>query len=1002
MANLLNKLKKGKDSKDPNLTEQTSSPSISSTASTEKGDHVESMKSKDGIEPVNGGGDKHRNRFSVAGHELVQKLHVRHGSPSPGSRKSTDIRKSTDLGRHSTDVPKNRGGDDMSKSQLRNQHKQEEVEEKADHRQRVAHDHQRQREEKDEKARLEEPLEMQQRYGTAPINNYAGEWKHEPRTQLLALKMEDIGKNVYFRARLHNVRKMSAKMVFFLLRQQTTTIQGVLVASDAVSEHMVRWAEHLPVETVLDIRGVIQQPKAKEGEVTGAFIHKMEVGIKELHVVAKLSEHLPFSVMEAEVTETEAGEEGSNRVHITDRTRLANRIIDLRSTASQAIFRVQAGVCGLFRSYLDSQGFMEIHSPKMQGGATESGASVFKVDYFGRPGFLAQSPQLAKQMSIAADFGKVYEIGAVFRAENSNTHRHLTEYTGLDIEMMIDEHYWEARNLIDRTLKSIFKGVYEKFRNEIEVIKRHFPHEDLVWLDETPIIPFREAVKMLNDSGWTDDDGNPIPEDEDFGTRDEIQFGRLMKDKYKTDYYIVDKFPSSARPFYTMLDPNDPTYTNSFDIFVRGQEITTGGQRIHDATLLSERMEKAKVDAKTMEEYMQGFEWAAPPHAGAGIGLERLLMLFLQLGDIRHASLYPRDPKSLPARKKVKQLRHPEASTLHPPWEGKDLTTAHRDLQPLESLIANYGDASNSSWLEPRMVIWRDGETGAAVGYVPHQGFAITIGDPLCHHSQYMKTIATYLDYLKRETDLKPLWLLCGIETADCLSDSKFDWRTFSCAAEQRLDLTRPLQAAGDPTVQRKIRHATKEGVKVHDILLDANPTPEFREKVDGRIKDWLGARKSHQHVHLTDVHPWQDMNHRQYHYATDKDGTICTLIVLAVLSPDHGWQVKFSLDFPNAPSGAIESSIIHALSQIKTGGASSCTFGGGASSNFTPGANLKGTKVKMLSRAYHTISTELKLTQKSEFREKLGAEEDPIYVCYPPKGLGPKGVHAILSFFED
>lgn len=987
MAGILKKLKPTrKESQDPSLSEQSSQPSLTSTSatSTEKHEQVVSSPSGDGVnhhQQANGG---HRQSIFKPLTGVAEKLHMRKSSQSPHSRQSVDA------SRQSVDHSKQQSRKKESHDDASSHHKQTEEDQ---HKERLA---------REEKAQQNDAPEIRARYGVMPINNYAGEWKHEARAQLIELKTSDIGREVFFRARVHNIRKMSAKMVFFLFRQQTTTIQGILVKSDHVSEAMVRWAEHLPVETIVEVRAIIQEPKAKEGKVLGAFIHNLEVGIIEIKVISQLTEPMPFSVMEAEVTEAEANAEGSGRVHISDRTRLTARIIDLRSTSSQAIFRIQAGVCGFFRSYLDSQGFMEIHSPKLQGGATESGASVFKIDYFGRTAFLAQSPQLAKQMSIAADFGRVYEIGAVFRAENSNTHRHLTEYTGLDLEMAIDEHYYEMKTVLDNTLKSIFKGIYEKFKNEIEVIKVHFPHEDLLWLDETPVIPFKQAIKMLNDSGWTDDDGNPLKEDEDFGTRDEIQFGRVMREKYKTDYYIVDKFPTSARPFYTMLDPNDPTWTNSFDVFVRGQEIISGGQRVHDANMLAERMESAKVDPKTMAEYMQGFEWGAPPHAGAGVGLERLVMLMLQLGDIRHASMYPRDPKSLPARKKMKELRHPEASTLHPPWQGKDSNSQQHELQPLEKLIANYGDASNTSWLEPKMIIWRDTDTGAAVGYKPHQGFAITIGDPLCHHSQYMNIIAKYLDYLKRETDLKPLWLLCGAEVAESLSDQKFDWRTFTCAGEQRLDLTKPLQAANDTTVQRKIRHATKEGVKIHDIPMGTPPSEDFRHKIDTRIKEWLGARKSHQHVHLTDVHPWQDLEHRQYHYATDKDGKIVTLVVLAILSPDHGWQVKFSLDFPDAPSGAIESCIVHALQQLKNSGAPACTFGGAASNNFVPGANLKGAKIKMLSKAYHTISTELKLTQKSEFREKLGAEEDPIYVCYPPKGLGPKGVHAVLSFFED
>ncbi|KAL8723634.1 MAG: hypothetical protein Q9225_000077 [Loekoesia sp. 1 TL-2023] len=192
--------------------------------------------------------------------------------------------------------------------------------------------------------------------------------------------------------------------------------------------------------------------------------------------------------------------EDSRNQHISQRTRLANRIIDLRTSPSLAIFRINSGICGLFRSDLNSQGFMEIHTPKLQGGAIESGSSVFQVEYFGRPAFLAQSPQLAKQMTIGSDFQRVYEIGPVFRAENSNTHRHLTEYTGLVIELALSEHYHEALDLIDETFKHIFEGVYRRFRKELDIITTQFPHQDPVWLNQTVRIPFKEGIAMLRES----------------------------------------------------------------------------------------------------------------------------------------------------------------------------------------------------------------------------------------------------------------------------------------------------------------------------------------------------------------------------------------------------------------------------------------------------------------------------------------------------------------------
>ncbi|KAK4545673.1 hypothetical protein LTR36_002626 [Oleoguttula mirabilis] len=892
----------------------------------------------------------------------------------------------------------NHEGEPLSRNQAR---KAELQAEKEKHRQeaeeRTAADKKR-REEMHKKALEEETEDQRAKYGVLPVNSYAGEFKMEPRIDIRDLKAEQVGQVVMFRARLHNIRKLSAHLMFLELRQQTATIQGILHEHAGVSPHFLYWAEHLHVETVVRIKGVVQEPKAKQGEVIGVSIHNLEIHIHEMHVEAQLTEPLPFTVHEAEVSKAEADQEGDTRHRVSDRARQHNRIIDLRTTASQAIFRVQSGICQIFRAHLHDLGFTEIHTPKLQGVASESGASVFKVDYFGRPAFLAQSPQLGKQMAIAADMRRVFEIGPVFRAENSNTHRHLTEFTGLDLEMAIDEHYHEVLRTLDSTFKAIFKFVYDNYRPEVEVVKRQFPHEDLLWLEETLILPFADAIRMLNDSGHRDEHGNPLPENEDLGTRDEIALGVMIREKFKTDYYVLDKFPASARPFYAMPDPHNPEVTNSFDIFCRGQEILSGGQRIHDASMLIGRMEQLKTDPKSMEEYMSGFEWGAPPHGGGGIGLERILMLLLKLGDIRNATLFARDPKSLPYTPPVKQLRHPEASTLHPPWAGQDRTVAH-ELQPLEKLIANYGDASNTSWLEPRFEHYRDAQTGAAIGFVPHEGFAITVGDPLCHHSQYAKTIAGYLRHIKKERKLKPLWLLCGATVEEVLAE-RFDYRTFSVASEQRLDPANN-PATKDKEIDRKCRHAEKEGVKIHDIEIGTPVPQDVKQKVDERVQDWLKGRKGKQ-VHLTDVHPWQDELHRQYHYSVAKDGQICGLVILAQLSPDHGWQIKFSLDFPGAPSGAIELLVMHALKAAAATGATSVTFGGGASATFKVGHNMKGTRVKVLSKAYHAIANELKLTNKSEFREKLGAQEDPIYICYPPHGLGPSGVRAILSFFED
>ncbi|MCJ1278183.1 hypothetical protein MMC21_005998 [Puttea exsequens] len=890
----------------------------------------------------------------------------------------------------------NADGQPLSRNQTKKKSKR-----KGDHKRKVSHEQQsaeekQRRRASDDLAWGQEPEEIKSRYGDLPFVQ-SQERKHDQRMQLKDVSLEDLGQEVTFRCRVHATRKMSARLAFIVLRQQLDTVQGILHQKDGyISTHMVQWAERIPNGSIVVCKGTVQRP---EQEIKNCSKRDIEIVIQDLHVVARRPEQIPFTVYEDETSKEKEllGEEA----HITDRARLAHRIIDLRTSTSKSIFRIVSGVGNLFRSYLDSQGFIEIHTPKLQGGATESGSSVFQVDYFDRPAFLAQSPQLAKQMAIAADLEKVYEVGPVFRAENSNTHRHLTEYTGLDLEMAIQEHYHEALEMIDGTLKHIFKGIYEKFGNELAFVKKHFPHEDLVWLNQTPRISFKDGIQMLIDSGWTDEHGTPPSPYEDLHTRDEIRLGELIKEIYHTDYYILDKFPASARPFYTMPDPQDPNFTNSFDLFLRGQEILTGGQRIHGVDMLEKRMKEQGVDPSSMENYMDGFRYAAPPHAGAGIGLERIVMLMLQLGNIRFASLFYRDPKSLPARSEGPKLRHLDDNTLHPPWEEFSRNDQKR-FQPLENLIANYGDATNTSWTDDRNQIWRHNETGAAVSWVPVHGYAIVPGNPLCDPTQYTQVANAFLSWLKRNEStrhLKPIWLLVGYEFEEVLG-AKFGWKTFTCAAEERIDASKN-DAEKEHEVARKMRHAEKEGIWIKEFD-EGEPIPDdLRVKADNRIEEWKASRVGRKQIHITEVTPWRDPAHRRYFFALDKGNNVHAMAVLAQLSLPHGYQVKYTLDFPGAPSGTIEYIILKAIRAAKESGTKSLTFGGAASSKLHAVHHLGGMRVRMLQRTYRSIVKEFKLTQKSDFRQKLGGVEDPIYVCYPPGGLGVSGARAVVGYFE-
>ncbi|CAG8740915.1 7295_t:CDS:2, partial [Racocetra persica] len=297
------------------------------------------------------------------------------------------------------------------------------------------------------------------------------------------------------------------------------------------------------------------------------------------------------------------------------------------TTANHGIFRIQSGVCQLFREFLLSKSFIEIHTPKILGASSEGGANVFEIKYFKGNAYLAQSPQLYKQMCICCDFERVFEIAPVFRAEDSNTHRHMTEFVGLDLEMAFEEHYHEVLDILDELFVFIFDGLKTRFASEIETVKRQYPSANFEYLPKTLRLDFKEAVQLLRDH--------------------EKLLGKLVKEKYNTDFYMLDKYPLVVRPFYTMPDPNDQNYSNSYDFFMRGQEILSGAQRVHDPTLLEERAKAHGINLRSIQPYVDSFKRGAPPHAGGGIGLERVVMLYLNLDDIRRCSLFPRDPKRL-------------------------------------------------------------------------------------------------------------------------------------------------------------------------------------------------------------------------------------------------------------------------------------------------------------------------------------------------------------------
>lgn len=472
-------------------------------------------------------------------------------------------------------------------------------------------------------------------------------------------KMDEAGgPQIVFRGIVENARAQGAKLTFITFRQGLDTIQAVVAESETLSRQMVKFAGKIPAESVVLVHGLVKKPKEL---VKSTTIQHLELHVKKLYVVAKADAQLPMQVTDAERPIPGEGDdektEDDGRPIVTLNTRLNNRVIDLRGKHNTAIFTIKDGVIALFQEFLRSKKFVGVNSPRLLGAPSEGGSSVFEVKYFNTKAYLAQSPQLYKQMLIASRFERVMEVGPIFRAENSNTARHLTEFTGLDMEMAFEEDYHEVVGLLEELMLYIFNGLRTRYSRETDLVRSIYQVEEfkLPEAGKVPRLPFSEGVQMLRD------DGVEIGDFDDLSTPDEKRLGALVLKKYGTDFYVLDKYPLAIRPFYTMpsaetqaaYDPKDPNAgtSNSYDFFMRGQEIMSGAQRIHDAAFLEKRMRECvtPVDPKSegLRDYVNAFRYGCPPHAGGGIGLERIVMLWLGLPNVRLASLFPRDPSRL-------------------------------------------------------------------------------------------------------------------------------------------------------------------------------------------------------------------------------------------------------------------------------------------------------------------------------------------------------------------
>ncbi|KAF8389495.1 hypothetical protein HHK36_026190 [Tetracentron sinense] len=425
-------------------------------------------------------------------------------------------------------------------------------------------------------ASSEESDPLSGNYGDVPlVELQSKEVSGRKWTEIGLLNEELKDKEVLIRGRAQTIRAVGKNIAFLVLREKGFTVQCVLtVAPELVSRQMVKFATSLSRESHVDIEGIVSVPGVP---IKGAS-QQVEVQVRKLYGISKAVPNLPINIEDAARSEIEI------------------------EKALQ-----------IFRQFLLSEGFVGIHTPKLIGGSSEGGSAVFKLDYKGQPACLAQSPQLHKQMAICGDFGRVFEIGPVFRAEDSYTHRHLCEFTGLDVEMEIKEHYFEVIDIVDHLFVAMFDNLNENCKKELEAIRKQYPFEPLKYLRKTLRLTFQEGVQMLKEAGVEVD---PLG---DLNTEAERKLGKLVLEKYDTEFYILHRYPLAVRPFYTMPCYDDPAYSNSFDVFIRAKEGVPKGlyalvrisfrelSGVHVPEFLATRAEACGIDVQTILTYIDSF-----------------------------------------------------------------------------------------------------------------------------------------------------------------------------------------------------------------------------------------------------------------------------------------------------------------------------------------------------------------------------------------------------------
>ena len=415
------------------------------------------------------------------------------------------------------------------------------------------------------------------------------------------LTTDTIGKQVVLGGWIEDLRKLG-KMTFITMRDVSGISQ--IIVKGELNEKL----GEINRQSVISVKGIVQETKARD--------FSFEIKAEEIEVLGKAIHPLPVDPI--------------GRVESNIDTRLNHRALDMRNQKTASIFKLRHQVLQSLRKTLTEEKFIEITTPKIIGSASEGGANLFSLEYFGKTAYLAQSPQLYKeQMTIGLE--RVFEISNFYRAENSHTGRHLSEFTSIDIEAAFMD-YNDVMDVLEHLVLDVYKFTSENCKKEQEVIGHKI---------EIPSSPFErvtynQCVEELKQEG------------------EKIEFGDDLLDshlriigKNHPGFYFLTDWPMKLKPFYIREKDEDPTLSRSFDLQYGYLELSSGGTRLHNPDMLKERLKEQDLDPEQFTDHLKVFDWGMPPHSGWGMGLDRLMTTLIGIDNVREVVLYPRDPDRL-------------------------------------------------------------------------------------------------------------------------------------------------------------------------------------------------------------------------------------------------------------------------------------------------------------------------------------------------------------------